>query len=73
MVTVATGGGAAVTVNDAVPLFPPLAAVTVALPDLMPLTSPLDESVAIVGSEDDQVRTRPVSVRPFESTTFAAS
>jgi hypothetical protein len=73
MATFATGGGAAVTVSDAAPLFAPLVAVTVTLPALMPLTSPFDDTVAIVGSTDDHATARPVSVRPFASTSVAAN
>ena len=70
-VTVATGGG--VTVTLAVPLFPSLVAVIVAEPAATPVTTPLDDTVAIPVLELDYVTARPVSTLLFASYAVAVS
>jgi hypothetical protein len=63
--TDATGTG--VTVTLAVPLFPSLVAVIVAEPAATPVTTPLDETVAIPVLELDHVTARPVNTLLFAS------
>jgi len=70
-VTVATGGG--FTVIAAVPLLPSLVAVIVTDPTATPVTSPLPETGATVGSLLVQVTVRPVSGFPAESSGVAVS
>ena len=69
--TVATG--AAVTVTLAVPVFPSLVAVMVALPADTPVTTPVDETVATFVALDVHVTVRPVSVVPFASVNVVAN
>jgi hypothetical protein len=69
--TDATGIG--VTVTVAVPLFPSLVAVIVAEPTATPVTTPLDETVAMPVLELDHVTTRPVSTLLFASRVVAVS
>jgi hypothetical protein len=57
----------------AVPLFPSLVAVIVALPAATPVTTPDDETVAIAGDDDDHVMARPASVSPLAPLAVAAS
>ncbi len=54
-VTVATVPPDAVTVIDAVPVFPALVAVIVAAPALTAVTSPLEPTVATPVFDDDHV------------------
>jgi hypothetical protein len=54
-------------------VLPSHVAVTVALPEATPLTSPEPFTVAIVPALVDQVIFRPVSVAPFASETVACS
>jgi hypothetical protein len=61
------GGSGAVTVMLDVPLFPSLAAVTVAVPAATAVTSPAEETVATDWSLEIQVIVRPVSVAPDAS------
>ena len=72
-VTEATGAGGTVTVIAAVPLLPSLVAVTVAEPAATPVTTPLDETVAIPVLELDHVTARPESTAPFASYAVAVS
>jgi hypothetical protein len=69
--TVATGTG--VTVTLAVPLLPSLVAVIVAEPAATPVTTPLDDTVAIPVLELDHVTVRPVSTLLFASRVVAVS
>src|SRR5947199_338765 len=69
-VTDATG---AVTVMAADPVLPSLVAVTVAVPALTPVTSPVADTVATVGVPEVHVTTRPVSTFPAASFVVAAS
>ena len=71
--TVATGAGGTVIVMLAVPLFPSLVAVIVAVPALIALTRPLDETVAIDAFEVAHVTCRPESALPLASVSTAAS
>jgi hypothetical protein len=70
-VTVATGAG--ITVTVAVVDLPSLVAVIVDGPGAMPVTTPLDETVANAGALDDHVTRRPVSTLPFASLTVGTS
>jgi hypothetical protein len=67
------GGGAAVTVTAAVPLFPSLVAVIVAVPCAFPVTSPDPLTPATVLALELQVTVRPVSAFPAESRGVAVS
>src|SRR5213080_1973687 len=67
------GGGGAVTVIAAVPLFPPLVAVIVANPAAPPVTSPVALTEARLGALLAQVTTRPLSGLPRESCGVAVS
>jgi hypothetical protein len=67
------GGSGAVTVMLAVPLFPSLAAVTVAVPAATAVTTPAEETVATDWSLEIQVMLRPVSVAPDASFSVAES
>jgi hypothetical protein len=69
--TDATGTGVTVTLD--VPLFPSLVAVIVAEPAATPVTTPLDETVAMLVLELDQVTARPVSTLLFASYAVAVS
>jgi hypothetical protein len=64
--------GAGVTVSAALPDFPPLLAVIVALPVLMALTLPAAVTVATAVLLDDHVTTRSVTTVPLASFTTAA-
>jgi hypothetical protein len=64
-------GSGAVTVMLDVPLFPSLAAVTVAVPAATAVTSPAEETVATAWSLEIQVIVRPVSVAPDASLSVA--
>jgi len=68
-VTVATGAG--VTVTVAVPDFPSLVALMVAVPGATPLTRPLAETVAMDELLELHETVRSVSVTPFGSFTVA--
>src|SRR5687767_5499975 len=70
-VTEATGMGT--TVTAAVPLFPSLVAVIVALPAAAPVTSPLAETVATPLALVVHVTPRPVSTLPAASRSVAVS
>src|SRR5256885_72131 len=72
-VTEATGTGALVTVMVAVPLFPSLVAVIVAVPAPLAVTNPVRLTVATVVSLDDQVTARPESGLPLASLGVAVS
>src|SRR5256885_9431479 len=61
------GGCCAVTVTVAVPLFPPLVAVIVAVPAPTPVTSPAALTLATPAVLVAHVIVRPVTVRPNES------
>jgi len=65
--------GTMVTVTVAVPLFPSLAAVRVALPAATPVTSPLAETVAMADALLAHVTTRPASGLPLASLGVAVS
>src|SRR5437660_3186865 len=67
------GGGGAVTVIAAVPLFPPLVAVIVTNPAAPPVTSPVALTEARLGALLAQVTTRPLSGLPRESCGVAVS
>jgi hypothetical protein len=71
--TDATGAGRAVTVTLDVPLLPSLVAVIVAAPAPAPVTTPLDETVAIPVLELDHVTPRPVSTLLLASRVVAVS
>jgi hypothetical protein len=72
-VTLATGGGgAAVTVTEAVPLFPLLEAVMTAAPTANAETRPLVDTFATLGFEDDQLIAAPATTAPVESFATAA-
>src|ERR1043166_1858148 len=68
----ATGAGA-VTVNAAVPVFPPLLAEMVAEPAVTPVTSPLADTVATAALLLLQAKLCPASVLPAASFATAAS
>jgi hypothetical protein len=72
--TLATGAGAggAVTVTLAVPVLPSLVAVIVAVPAETPVTTPVDDTVALE-LLDVHVTTRPVSKLPPASRVVAVS
>src|SRR5205814_1725395 len=72
-VTDAAGPRAAVTVIVAVPLLPSLVAVIVAVPAVLPVTSPPALTRATVVSLDVQVTVRPVNTVPAESLVVAVS
>ena len=67
--TDATGTG--VTVTVAVPVFPSLVARMVVVPGATPVTTPLDETVAIPALSLEKATGRPVSTAPFASVTMA--
>ena len=70
-VMVATGGTP--TVMVAVAVLPSLVAVTVAMPVAVPVTRPLEDTLALVGSELLHVMTRPVSAMLLASRGVAVS
>ena len=61
------------TVIEDVPLFPSLVAVMTAVPAATAVTKPVDETLARVGSLDDHVTNRPVSVLSLMSLSVAVS
>jgi hypothetical protein len=65
--------GTAVTVSDAVPLWPPLVAVIVAVPVRIPVTKPLPDTVATAPLLVAQVTALPVSAFPLASSGVAVS
>src|SRR5438876_10018872 len=65
--------GTMVTVTVAVPFFPSLVAVSVAVPAATPVTRPLADTVATAGALLAQVTTRPISAEPFASFGVAVS
>lgn len=67
------GAGGAGTVTVAVPDFPSLVAVMVAVPAATPVTTPAVVTVATAASLDDHVMLRPVSVLPAPSSVAADS
>jgi hypothetical protein len=73
--TLATGARSvpcdAVTVTVEVPVLPSLVAVMVTVPTATPVTTPLEDTVAFVGSLDVQVTTRPV--RTFPPASFVVA
>jgi hypothetical protein len=71
--TVTLPTGIFVTVIVEIPLLPSLVALTVAVPGATPVTKPLELTVAIVGSLEPHVTTRPVNTPPMESSVAAAS
>lgn len=72
--TDATGAGAgAFTVICALPVFPSLVAVIVAVPAAFAVTTPLALTVAVCGALDAQTMLRPVSVLPLPSYVIAVS
>jgi hypothetical protein len=71
--TLTDATGTAETVRLAVPLFPSLVAVIVAEPAATPVTTPLDETVAMPVLELDHVTARPVSTLLFASRVVAVS
>jgi hypothetical protein len=70
-VTVATAGS--VTVTVAVPVLPSLVAVIVAVPPATPVTTPDEETVAILVALELHVTVRPVSTFPAASFVVAES
>jgi hypothetical protein len=73
-VTLATvGGGAAVTVTEAVPFFPLLDAVITAAPTANAETRPLVDTFATLVFEDDQLIAAPATTAPVESFATADS
>lgn len=71
--TLATAFAGGATTIFAVPLFPSLVAVIVAVPLEIALTTPLVETVATVAWLLDQVTVRPVRTPPLASRTVAES
>ena len=69
--TVATG--ACVTVMVALPVFPSLVAVMVAVPTPIPETTPCPSTVATALLSEDHVTVRPVSVLPLASSVVAVA
>ena len=72
-VTVTPPPVATVTVAEAVPVFPSLVAVIVAEPAATPVTTPLEDTVAMPVLELDHVTARPVSTLLFASRIVAVS
>jgi hypothetical protein len=70
-VTVATGAGVIVIV--ALPLFPSLVAVMLAVPTATAVTTPSAETVATAGLRELHVTARPLSVAPLASSVVAAA
>lgn len=72
--TDATGtGGTAVTVNPALPLFPSLDALTVAVPAVTPEIAPVFDTVATAVLELCQTTLRPVNGLPLASFSVAVA
>src|SRR5205807_1063801 len=71
IVTNATGTG--FTVTAALPVLPSLVAVIVTAPAAVPVTSPVEEMVAVAGALDAHVIVRPESTVPAASFGVAAS
>jgi hypothetical protein len=71
--TVTEATGTTLTVMVALPLFPSLVAVIVAVPAPTPLTSPLDDTVATLPALVAQLTLRPANVFPAESFKVAMS
>jgi hypothetical protein len=67
------GGGAVVLVTPALPIFPSLVALMVALPAASALTSPAADTEAMVGAELLHVIVRSVTTAPVESLTTAVA
>src|SRR5438132_692287 len=67
------GGGAHATATGAVPLFPSLVAVIVAVPAAGPVTSPLALTVATPAALVAHAIVRPVSMFPLASFRLAVS
>src|SRR5437667_11296930 len=67
------GGGGVVTVTFAVPLFPSLVAVIVAVPAATPVTRPFAETVAALALLVAQLMLRPLSAVPLASLGVAVS
>src|SRR5207253_4928086 len=65
--------GTTLTVTAALPVAPSLVAVIVTAPAATPVTSPVDETVAVAGALDTQVIARPDSTVPAASFGLAAS
>jgi hypothetical protein len=65
LVTTGAGGGALVTVTEAVPDLPELEALTIAEPAATPVTTPDEFTVAIPVLSLDQLTDWPVIVLPF--------
>ena len=65
--------GTTLTVTAALPVTPSLVAVIVTAPAATPVTSPVDETVAVAGALDTQVIARPDSTAPAASFGLAAS
>src|SRR5436189_48502 len=65
--TVTDATGTMVTVTVAVPLFPSLVAVSVAVPAATPVTRPLGDTVAMPAALLTHVTTRPASGLPLPS------
>src|SRR2546427_517574 len=72
-VTATEATGTSVTVTAEVALFPSLVAVMVAEPAATPVTSPLEETVAVAGALDAHVIVRPDSTVPAASCGVATS
>ena len=71
--TDATGTTTAATVIEAVPLLPSLVAVIVAEPAAIPVTTPVEETVAIPVLELDHVTVRSVTTLPFATRVVAVN
>lgn len=67
------GGGGVGTVTVAVPDFPSLVAVMLAVPAATPVTTPDVVTVAMCVSDDDHATTRPESALPFASSVAAVN
>src|SRR5207244_2018200 len=67
----AAGTGSTARLTE--PLFPSLAAVTVAVPSVIALMTPDGETLAMVGALLRQVIARPVNVRPLPSVRVATA
>src|SRR5436190_2243475 len=72
-VTVTLPTGIAITVTDDDPDFPSLVAVTVAVPGVTPVTTPVVDTVATAVLLELHVTTRPVSTAPLASFSVAVS
>jgi hypothetical protein len=68
------GGGAGdVTVSVALPVFPSLVAITLAVPAADVVTKPLAETPATDGADDDHAMDRPVKTFPAASLRVAVA